>query len=98
MRGTASRRVSEGSRHAHYGRFLRLVPEALIEMTWITADGTRGAETAVTVTLAPHPPGTLLRLTHAGFPDESLCQRHRDAWPIVLLHLEEVLAGVPQPA
>jgi len=83
----------QDQRHAHYGRFLRLVPDALVEMTWVTEQGTRGAETVVTVRLQPSATGALLELTHAGFPDETLCQRHREAWPVVLMHLDEVLSG-----
>ena len=63
-------------------------------MTWVTgALGTEGAETIVTVELTRSPAGTGLQLKHAGFPNAAARDRHLNAWPMVLDHMDAMLKG-----
>jgi uncharacterized protein YndB with AHSA1/START domain len=79
------------SRHPHYGRFLKLDPNKLIEMTWVSGKGgTEGAETIVTVELTSAEESTHVRLAHSGFSSRSSRDGHAKAWPEVLRHLERV--------
>jgi len=83
----------DGGRHPHYGRFLKIVPDELIELTWVTGDpGTKGAETVITVELSTHQEGTLIRLNHAGFSDEETRDGHEQAWPLGLDHLDQCMS------
>ncbi len=83
----------DGQRHPHYGRFLKLVPDHLVELTWLTGDpGTKGAETVLTVEFTPLESGTQLKLVHAGLPDEESRNGHEEGWGLALANLDQHLA------
>jgi uncharacterized protein YndB with AHSA1/START domain len=84
-------------RHPHYGRFLALRPDELVETTWLTGDGsdegTAGAETVLKIELEPQEGKTLLRLTHSGFASDKARDAHAENWPLALDSLEKALEG-----
>jgi uncharacterized protein YndB with AHSA1/START domain len=84
-----------GERHPHYGRFLKLELDRLVEMTWMNQAGTKGAETVVTIELTPLGSGTMMRITHAGLPDEECSKGHDEAWVNVLEHLDKSFGATP---
>ena len=83
----------ESQRHPHHGRFLRLEPNGLVEMTWLTAMGTQGVETVLTIEFIPAGSGTQLLLTHSGCTEDEARKGHEDAWPVALEHLDKAYGG-----
>ncbi len=75
--------VAVAQRHPHYGRFLRLVHNMLVQLTWVTV-GTGGAETVLEVAFEKTANGTMLTLTHRDFLTAAARDRHAEAWPTVL--------------
>ncbi len=87
---------NDWGRHPHYGRFLDLTENKLIEMTWLTGDGTsegtEGAETILRIELVPEGDATQVRLTHSGFVSEKSRAGHQENWPLALKILDEALS------
>ena len=85
----------EWGRHPHYGRFLELTENQLVEMTWMTGNGeavgTEGAETVLRVELVPEGAATRVRLTHSGFATEKSRAGHEENWPLALEILGDAL-------
>ncbi len=86
-------------RHPHYGRFLELVPNERVALTWVTV-GTGGVETTLSVRLTPDADSdtTTVVLTHDGFPTDAARDRHAQAWPILLEQMERTLLALAPTA
>ena len=81
----------EGRVWPHYGRFTRLERPHVVEFTWMS-EGTKGAESVVTVTLQPRGDQTEVTLRHAGVPDDELGHQHKEGWTWILNALADALA------
>lgn len=88
---------NEWGRHPHYGRFLEVKENELIEMTWMTGngtdEGTAGAETILRIELVPIGAATEVRLTHSGFVSEKSHAGHAENWPLALEELDKALGA-----
>jgi|HubBroStandDraft_4_1064222.scaffolds.fasta_scaffold08484_4 uncharacterized protein YndB with AHSA1/START domain len=82
----------EGRTWPHYGRFLQIERPRVVEYTWMS-EGTKGAESIVTVTMETRGDQTEVTLRHSGVPDDAMGRQHKDGWTWVLSTLEEALAS-----
>ncbi|HVK75357.1 MAG TPA: SRPBCC domain-containing protein [Kofleriaceae bacterium] len=72
-----------GQTWIHYGRFIQLERGKLAEHTWV-CEATKGRESVVTTTFEPHDGGTLVKLVHAGVPDDDEGRGQAMGWQWVL--------------
>jgi len=82
----------EGRIWPHYGHFTKMERPHLVEFTWMS-EGTKGAESVVTVTLQPRGDQTDVTLRHAGVPDDELGHQHKEGWTWILNALADALAA-----
>jgi len=82
----------EGRVWPHYGRFTKMERPSVVEFTWMS-EGTKGAESVVTVTLQQRGDQTDVTLRHAGVPDDELGHQHKEGWTWILNALADALAA-----
>lgn len=80
--------VYGGHTYPHYGRYLQVEPNRLLEFTWVSQT-TLGKESIVRVDFEPEGSGTKITLTHRGLPDEKLRNDHEGGWIELLEWLEQ---------
>lgn len=74
----------------HEGHYVTVNPPHLIELTWRSVN-TGGRVTLLSISLAVHPAGTRLTLTHRDLPPPAV-DAHRLGWESILVRLEASLA------
>ena len=86
---------NEWGRHPHYGRFLELIENEVVEMTWMTGNGTnvgtQGAETVIRVELTPKDKGTMVNFSQSGFINQKSLDDHKENWPLAFSDLEQAI-------
>jgi uncharacterized protein YndB with AHSA1/START domain len=82
----------EGRTWPHYGRFTEIDRPHRLEYTWMS-EGTKGAESVVTVTIESRGEQTEVTLRHSGVPDDEMGHRHKEGWTWVLSALAENIAS-----
>ena len=84
----------EGRTWPHYGRFLEIDRPRRVAYTWMS-EGTKGAESIVTITMEPRQDQTEVTLLHSGVPDDEMGRKHKEGWTWILSTLTEGLASRP---
>jgi uncharacterized protein YndB with AHSA1/START domain len=82
----------EGRTWPHYGRFVQIERPRRIEYTWMS-EGTKGAESVVSLSFEPRGDETEVTLRHSGVPDDEMGRRHKDGWAWVLDMLAQAMAA-----
>jgi uncharacterized protein YndB with AHSA1/START domain len=82
----------EGRTWPHYGRFVHIDRPNRVEYTWMS-EGTKGAESTVTVTMEARGDQTEVTLVHSGVPDDEMGRQHKDGWTWVLSMLANSIAA-----
>jgi len=82
----------EGRIWPHYGRFTQMDRPRLLEHTWMS-EGTKGAESVVTITMEPRGEQTEVTLRHSGVPDDEMGRRHQEGWTWFLSTLADAFAA-----
>lgn len=83
--------LSEGTSIEHSGRYLVIQPPERLVFTW-ESPYTGPEPSRVSVTLRPHPEGTLLTLAHERLPVEEVAS-HEGGWGQILDQLTALLAA-----
>ena len=81
-----------GNVHRAEGEFREIVTNRRLAKTWSWADQPP-MDTLVTFELSPAGTGTRLVLTHTGFPDEELAQKHMEGWTGCVDRIASALDG-----
>jgi uncharacterized protein YndB with AHSA1/START domain len=85
----------EGRVWPHFGRFVEIARPHKVEHTWMS-EGTKGAESVVTVTMESRGDSTEVTLRHSGVPDDETGRKHEEGWAWVLSALADVFTAKQQ--
>lgn len=75
------------------GQYREINPPSRLVFTWspIKAANEEGFDTQVTVDLTEEKGGTLVTITHEGFPNTEVCELHNIGWTASLEKLEKLV-------
>jgi glutathione S-transferase len=76
------------------GEYREVKPPERLVFTWTTGNCSpehKGIQTLVTVELTEQKGGTLLQLTHEGFTDAEICDKHNQGWTASFDVLEKLV-------